>query len=526
MEYLKQVLTHFSEIVRRMSISQVVMLVAIVIGGIVGIVTVAGWLGKVTYQPLYSDLDPAEAADVTRYLSEHNIAYNLSAGGTTVEVPESDLYEARLALASQGLPNSGNVGYSIFDESSLGMTDFLQKLNFRRALEGELSRTISVLNEVKAARVHIVMPEERLFAEQQKEATASVVLKLQHHGGLARSQVNGITHLVASSVEGLKPGNITIVDYNGNMLSSNQGSDPLAALTGTQIEMTRQIENDLQKKAQSMLDGVLGPGKGIVKVTAELDFQQYSRTSENYDPDKVAVVSEQRTEGSNTATKKLPENGENRQDDRSEVTVTNYEVSKTVESVQNAVGTIKRLSVAVLVDGNYRTVENTDGIMETVYEPRPPSELDRLASIVKNAVGYSDGRSDQFEIVNIAFDKTYLNEQQDMLDNQYTREFYYDIVKKVIMVLAAIAVLLWLRKRLKKFFAGMSRIMPPPNRKPVRSTQRNRQAEGKNDLGEEDEEVPEVEPKKRQPRLIDQMQKVAKDEPEEIAKVIKTMMVD
>jgi flagellar M-ring protein FliF len=528
MEYLKQIATHLAEIVRRMSVSQVVMLMAIIIGVIVGVVTVAGWLGKITYQPLYSNLEPAEAADITRYLAEKNISYQLSAGGTTIEVPESDLYESRISLASEGLPNSGSVGYSIFDESNLGMTDFLQKLNFRRALEGELSRTITALNEVQAARVHIVIPEERLFTEQQKEATASVVLKLKHIGGLSKSQVNGITHLVASSVEGLRPNNITIVDYHGNMLSNNSGHDELAAMTGTQIEMTRQIERDLENKAQSMLDGVLGPGKGIVRVTAELNFQQVTRTSENYDPDQVAIVSEQRTEGVNSASEKSGEKNENQQNDRSEVTVTNYEVSKTVESVQNAIGTIDRLSVAVLLDGTYRTIENVDGAPEMIYEPRPQEEIDRLAAIVKNAVGFSDDRSDQIEIVNIAFDKTYLTEQQQSLDQQYSREFYYEIVKKVIIALVVLLVLLYLRKRLKNFFAGLSRIIPPAPR-PTQASYTHSTPPKSPATAEKHEAEPEpaeMMPEQRQPKLVDRMQRVAKDEPEEIAKVIKTIMVD
>jgi flagellar M-ring protein FliF len=526
MEYLKQIAAHLSEIVRRMSLSQVVMLVAIVIGVVFGIVTVAGWVGKVAYQPLYSNLDPAEAADVTRYLTDNNISYKLGAGGTTIEVPESDLYEARLALASQGLPHSGSVGYSIFDETNLGMTDFLQKLNFRRALEGELSRTITALNEVQAARVHIVMPEERLFAEQQRQATASVVLKLRHIGGISKSQINGITHLVASSVEGLAPNNITIVDYDGNMLSSNTGDDELAAMTGTQLEMTRAVENDLEHKAQSMLDGVLGPGKGIVRVTAELNFQQYARTSENYDPNMVAVVSEQRTEGTNTASKKTPENIEDTQDDRSEVTVTNYEVSKTVESVQNAVGTVQRLSVAVLLDGTYQNIENTEGVEELVYEPRPKEEIDRLAAIVKNAVGFSTDRNDQFEVVNIAFDKTYLTDQQKMLDSQYSREFYYNIIKKVVMVAVALLLLFYLRKRIKKFFAGIAKILPPAPPPLQGSYRQPPTGAPAAEPMPPPAEIPEVKPAQRQPKLVDQMQRVAKDEPEEIAKVIKTMMVD
>lgn len=523
MEYLKQVLAQLSEIVKRMSVSQVIMLVAIVVGSIVGISTVAGWVGKVTYQPLYTNLDASEASEITGYLSEKGIAYRLSAGGTTVEVSENNLYEARLSLASQGLPNSGNVGYSIFDETNLGMTDFLQKLNFRRALEGELARTISALNEVKTARVHIVMPESKLFSEQQKETTASIVLKLRHSGGLTKHQVSAITHLVASSVEGLQTGNITIVDYAGNLLTSNGGGDKLASLTSSQMELTMAVENSLERKAQSMLDGVLGPGKSIVRVTGELNFEQYSRSSENYDPNMVAIRSEQKTESSDGTSRSDGEKGEDKADSQSEVVVTNYEVSKSVETVTRAIGDIKRISVAVLIDGTYKTIENGDGVNETVYEPRPQDELDRLGALVKNAIGFSQERNDQFEIVNIAFDKTYLNDQRTMLDEQYSREFYYDIGKKVVMILAAIFVLLYVRKKLKKFFVGLGQILPPV------SGPRTRAAAKKQAGGppiEEIEELPEIDMEQRRPKLLDQMQKVAKEEPDEIAKVIRTMMVD
>lgn len=522
MDYLKQIITNFAEIVKRMSVSQVVMFLAIVIGVIVGGVSVAGWLGRVTYQPLYTNLDPAEASEVTRYLSDQGIGYHLGAGGSTIEVSETDLYEARLALASQGLPHSGSVGYSIFDETNLGMTDFLQKLNFRRALEGELARTISALNEVKTARVHIVIPEERLFADHQREPTASVLLKLKRNGGIGKRQIDGITHLVASSVEGLQPGKITIVDYAGNLLSVDNGGDELASLTSNQMEMTRSMETELQSKAQSMLDGVLGPNKAIVRVTAELDFQQYSRTSENFDPNLTAVRSEQKTESSDLATKSGVENAEDRQDNKSEVTVTNYEVSKTVESVVNAIGTIKRLSVAVLLDGTYNMVEGANGVEEPVYEPRPQQEIDRLSAIVKNSVGFSTERNDQLEIVNIAFDKNYLTDQQEMLDTQYTREFYFDIVKKVLLALAILVGFLYLRKVLTRFFSGLSKILPPASGRTVPM----------GPAGINDFEVPqpeEMEPiilEKRQAKLVDQMQKVAKDDPNEIARVIKTMMVD
>lgn len=521
MDSLKQILTQFSEIVRRMSVSQVVMLLAIIVGTIVGVVAVAGWLGQVEYQPLYTNLDPAEAGEIVQYLSDNKIPYRLTSGGGTIEVPEKHLYEARLSLASRGLPHSGTVGYSIFDQTNLGMTDFVQKLNYRRALEGELSRTITSLSEVKAARVHIVIPEEHLFADQQQEATASVVLKMRRAGSLAKSQIAGITHLVSSSVEGLKPGNITIVDSDGNMLASPTGSDAIGALTATQLEMNQTIEKDLERKAQSMLDGVLGPGKSIVRVSAELNFNQYSKMSENYDPNMVAIRSEQKTENADVASKKSAQNAEDKQDNRSNVLVTNYEVSKTVETLNNAVGTIKRLSVAVLLDGTYKApAGGVGGDGALVYEPRPQEEMDRLGAIVKNAVGFSTDRTDQLEIVNIAFDKSYLHDEEKQLEEQYSRDFYYEIGKKVVVGLFLALGAFFAYRILRKFFAGLSQVLPPqsPGYRP---------AGGNSPVAPiAQEEIPEVAPESRQPKLVDRMQRAAKEDPEEIARVIKTMMVE
>ncbi len=402
------------------------------------------------------------------------------------------------------------------------MTDFLQKLNYRRALEGELAKTITSLSEVRAARVHIVIPEERLFSEQQQQTTASVVLKLRRPNGLSKMQITGISHLVASSVEGLNPGNITIIDYDGNLLSSSTGNDQLASMSSSQMEVTQAVERDLERKAQTMLDGVLGPGKALVRVTAELNFQQYSRTSENYDPNMVAVRSEQKTESSDLASKKKTETVEDKQDNQSTMTLTNYEVSKTVESVINPVGTVKRLSVATLVDGTYKKIAGPKGGEEQlVYEPRPQAEIDRLAGIIKNAVGYSPERNDQVEVVNIAFDKTYLNEQQQELDNQYNKQFYYDIGKKVLIVAAVLVGLFFIFRTLKKFLAGLVQVLaisPAPARAAGTASYEART----NPVPE----IPEIVPEARRAKLVDQMQKIAKDDPEEIARVIKTMMVE
>ncbi len=521
-QYFKNLMDY----VGRMTPSQVMMLLGIVAGTIVGIVLVVGWLNSVTYARLYSDLDQSEAGEIVAYLNDNRIPYQLSDGGSSIEVPSGDVYRTRIALASEGLPRTGNMGYSIFDENNLGMTDFLQNLNFRRALEGELTRTIMQLNEVQAARVHIVMPKERLFSRDQKEATASVVLKLKGSTGLSKRQIKGITHLVASSVEGLKPNNIAIVDYDGNLMSSNSESDPLAGLSSSQLEVRKQVEQYLEDKAQSMMDDVLGDGKSVIRVTADLNFQQIERTSETFDPNAPSVRSEERVKTTLSTTDKASEVSESKQDDNAETTITNYELNKTVEHIINAVGTIDRLSVAVLVDGIYAPVEGGEGVGETIYQPRPQEELDRLAAIVKNAVGFDQQRNDQIEMVNIAFDRQNLQDDQQALDSMYMRDFYMEIARKVGLVLLIGFLLFYAKKKSSKLFAALGKLSPPPA--PRQSSSSPRPASPSTAPGEmpEIEEMEEIQAEVRQPRLIDKMQRTAKDQPEEIAKVIKTMMVE
>jgi len=523
MDYFKNLFKNLSEFVRAMSPSQAIILLGIVAGTLVALFVGGNWLGSVNHAVLYSNLESSDAGEITEYLTEEGIAFKLSDGGSTISVPSQDVYKVRISLASQGMPRSGNVGYSIFDESNLGMTEFLQNLNFRRALEGELMRTIMQLADVEAARVHIVMPKDRLFKKDQKEATASVVLKLKHAGGLAKSQIAGISHLMASSVEGLQPENISIIDYNGNLLSSQTGSDQLAGLSSSQLEVRKNVENYLEQKAQSMLDGVVGAGKSIVRVTAELDFQQLERTSELFDPNSTVVRSEETTQQTASASDKQDETSESTDENRVETTVTNYEINKTVEHMVNAVGTIERISVAVLLDWVNRETDATSGTVEQVYEPRTQDEIDRISAIVKNAVGYDSQRNDQIEVVNLAFDRTTLEHDMNKLDEMVQREFYMDIAKKIGIILLAVFAFLYLRKRMRKFFTSLSRILPPST--PPKSTGIHRP----DYVAPPEQEAEKVEPIKaenRKPTLIDQMQETAKENPDEFAKVIKTMMVD
>lgn len=515
--------------VSRMTPSQVMMLLGVVAGSIVGIILVVGWLNAATYSTLYANLDESEAGEIVAYLNDNKIPYELSDGGRTISVPSSEVYQARISLASDGLPTKGSIGYSLFDKNNLGMTDFLQNLNFRRALEGELTRTIMQLSEVKAARVHIVMPKERLFKEDKKETTASVLLKLTGKG-LSKQQISGISHLIASSVEGLMPENIAIVDYDGNLLSKSQKADAIAGLTSSQLDVRKQVETYLEEKAQSMLDDVLGTGKSVVRLTADLNFQQLEKTSETFDPNSPSVRSEERTSTANSTSDKAEETSESSEEGNSETTITNYELNRTNEHLIEAVGSIDRLSLAVLVDGVYQPVDNGSGETEMVYQPRPQDELDRLAAIVKNAVGFDQDRNDQIEMVNLAFDRQNFQVEQDALDAIYTRDFYFEVAKKVGYFLLIAFLFLYLKKKAKKLMASLGKLMPDSNRRvsAVGSTKQASSSPSTASGGNEEyeEALPRRELEQQRPRLVDEMQETAKGKPDEIAKVIRTMMVD
>lgn len=351
-----------------------------------------------TYSTLYSNLSQEDASQVVNYLSAEKVPYKIIGNGTTITVPKDKIYKVRLDLASKGVPSSGVVGYEIFDHNTMGMSEFMQKINYKRALEGELSRTITEQDGIKSARVHIVIPTKSIFKDEEKKPTASVVLKLTSRNTPSKSSITAIENLVAGSVEGLTPENVTIVDTRGRMLSKPVDQDPLASSGSKQYEVKTNIEKYLTQKAQRILNKIVGYGNSDIQVNVDLNFKQVEKTMESYDPESQVVVSEQ--------TSKSQSNGVTTRDSSalvSENTTTNYEISKTIEKMIDGAGNIKRITLAAVVNGVPKEVKNGSKV-ETVYEPRTDAQLKKIEQLLRQAVGIDDSRKDKISIVSIPFE--------------------------------------------------------------------------------------------------------------------------
>ena len=417
------------------------------------------------YDVLYSRLAQKDASEVVTELGKANITYKLANKGDTILVPSEQVYDTRLKLAGLGLPRGGGVGFEIFDTTKFGMTDFTQKVNYKRALEGELQRTISSLNEIAGCRVHIVMPEPELFTEKEKPTTASVVLELKPETQLKRDQVRGIVNLVAASVEGLKPENVNVVDSHSNILSAfiiEEASEnsPEALANGTavltqqakltlhQMEVQRNFEKDLEKKVTGMLTKVLGNNRFAVSVAAELNFDKTENQSEIFEPvvDGQGIVrSSQSKKEQYVGDGGFPANvvggvpgtdsnipgyqavaGNNAQFSREEA-ITNYEINRTVRHNVEAPGAPKRVSVAVFVDD------------------LQPQQVSAIKSAVLAAAGLDVNRGDQVAVENMPFDKTQFLASLKENEMETQQAFYFTLFKIGLLLLVGIGVLLFLR---------------------------------------------------------------------------------
>lgn len=427
--------------------SRKLMLIAVSITVALSIGVFAWIVNQEDYRVLFSNLSNTDAATISTKLKEKKIPYQISASGDVISVPANKVSELRMELAAAGIPQGGGVGFEIFDTKSFGTTDFEKQLNYRRALQGELARTINSLDEIQQSRVHIVIPRESLFVEQQKKTTASVTIRLKQGKKLKTPQIDGIAHLVASSVEGLSAADVMIIDSQGNILSQiTAGDSRLAQMNATQVEYKKNYEKDLAGKIQSMLENAVGMGKVAVRASADLDFRITEKTEEIYDPESPVVRSTQKQIDKATSSSPTAVPGRTpgqtasaeTEKEKSEETV-NYEINKVVSKTLMPVGEVKKLSIAVLVDGIY----TKDSKGELVYQERPKKDLDALEDLVRKSAGIDTQRGDQVVVSSMAFNRADMEQGMISLGWQDRIAPFYPIIKYVIILVAILLLLLF-----------------------------------------------------------------------------------
>ena len=440
---------------------------------IVAIIVIGLWAQNPEWTPLYSKLDAKDAGDVVNKIKEAKIPYQLGDNGTTILVPSKNVYDLRLQLATEGLPKHGQIGFELFDKTNFGMTDFMQKLNYQRALQGELERTIGQNTGVEQVRVHLVMPAPELFQEKEKEATASVVLKLKPEVQLSETQVRSVSHLVSASVEGLKEENITITDTNGTilldkeMLAKADDKDKMK-LNTDQLDLQKKIEDKIKYNVQTMMDRIVGANNSVVRASAELDFDQEEINSESYTPnssneDIKALRSQRNVEeagqGKNVnpggvpgVNSNIPSYQEVTNDgqtsfSRKDVT-TNFEVPKSVTKHVKSPGKIKRVSVSVAVNN----IDQTNTQM-----------IEDIRKMVVAAAGIDLARGDNVSVTGYQFDTSAAEKTAAAMDAQDRQQFYLQLGGVILAIVALFALLASLRMAFGK---KVPELPPPPETMP------------------------------------------------------------
>lgn len=392
------------------------------------------WTRAPEYRVLFSNLSERDGGAVIAALQQMNVPYRTEAGGAIL-VPADQVYDLRFKLAGQGLPRGGAVGFELMDAAKLGMTQFQEQVAYQRSLEGELARTIQSLGPVDTARVHLAIPKPSVFVRDQQKPSASVMVSLYAGRTLEPAQVSAIVHLVSSSVPGLSPNHVTVVDQAGNLLTGRPEAAGTQGLNASQLDYLRQVEDYYARRIEAIVAPIVGADNVRAEVRADLDFSQSEFTSETYKPnptpDAQAIRSQQTVEDSSTGTAAAgvpgafsnqppgpasapltapaganagPTGGQGggvSQSSRRESTV-NFELDKTIRHVKEPLGRVKRLSVAVVV--NYRSVVGEGGQLQA--KPLSPQELTQLNSLVREAMGYSQERGDTVNVVNAAFTET------------------------------------------------------------------------------------------------------------------------
>jgi flagellar M-ring protein FliF len=470
LDKLQEVIKQLVGVWQSMSTAKRLALAGLTLAVLIGVSAIAVIGSEVRYATLYSGLDPKDGADVVQKLNELKVPFRIQGDGAIIAVPADRVQTLRLELAGDGLPRGGGVGNEIFDQSRLGSTEFEQQINLRRAMEGELARTIGTIDAVQSARVHLVMPKRRIFSAKSEGASASVILHLRPGAEFRKREVSAIVHLVATAVPDLTDDRVTVVDTNGVTLHHPKSGDAADVETEQRYnEEARNAELAIENRVRSLLERTTGVGSVDVRVKLELDRSSKERTEEHYEPTRTAMRSEQKTEETvgteGTTVAGVPGAQTNLPDVDPSVASTqdgvggrgllkrshtrNWEIDRVVEKILLPAGNVSRVSVAVLVDGRHELKEG-----QQVYVPRSAEELDALKAIVRGAVGFDAERGDTIELAGLRFERPpgELEATVEAPQPLWKKYLPHGAAAAAALVLLALGVLVW-RGRTKRAVA-------------------------------------------------------------------------
>lgn len=450
-EFFKQLIAQLSSIWQKLSIQQRIIissLLAFMFVSLIGLVlwSSSGATGGDKMRRMFTNVSTEDLAEITTMLSSSGYKYEIRENGNSLFVDAEKYYDIKMALAAEGLPADNVIGNELWDKTAFGEGDVAQNKKLQRSLEGELTRTIRSIKQIKDARVHLVFSKSSLFLEEARKAKASIKLSVKGNHSLSKEQIRGITFLVASSVEGLDAENISIIDQTGRLLSSAFRDDETALMSSRNMELEANIEKNLTRKVENQLARILGDGESYVTVDVDLDFDQIQQSLEKYDPESKVVRSEERNEAE---VKNAPDG-----DQGNESMVSNYEINKTVENIIKEVGNIKKLSISVAING----LKEADNEGKETYRDRTPEELSKFEDLIKGAVGYDLTRGDIISVRSLQFNNQFLKEleieEEKMGQSENIKEWVTWGIILVILVIALIVI--------SQVGKAMSEAMNPP----------------------------------------------------------------
>jgi len=541
---MSSLLDKFNEFLEPLSTAQRTLFFGLIGAILISTGTLFYWALSPSYTLLFGSLEQDAAQEIVTALDERGVDYELDNGGRSIYVPGQRVDQLRLELAPMGAPQSDMKGYELFDNNSLGMTDYMQQLNNKRALEGELSRSVNSLQQVESSRVHLVLPERSPFQESSVKASASVLLTLKRGKKLDRTRVDGITSLIAGSVEGLEAKDVTIVDHAGNRLTDDKQGEGGFASEEAWMKSEQKTENYLTQRGQTMLDRVLGPGNSIVRVSVDQNFDSLVRRSNQIDPESRTLISEQRDQQTQTeeGSEMVPVDEFTPVDERGETSVTstnenesssrtrNYEVSETKEVYKKAQGEISNITASVLVNHKQVEVQNDQG--ETVYETEPygEEELQEFRDVIASALGIQAERGDKITIRQVQFWQPGQGAPRgQMIDGRWpwARVMRWSVI---LLTLGLIAWLLFgIRKQmrggqpglaLQSAFGGQQEVFTDDQMNPELDNMSDEELE--NLKADEENEVPALEGKKYD---MEEIVNMVDMKPDKAAKIVRAMLI-